>query len=101
MSTSFSACGIGIELAEFYSVLFSVAFQDEQILFKALVYSIYAVETAQVSLITHDAYVTYVTGFGRLEALDKMHTIGLSVPIMTGIGKSLHHVCKFSWLISK
>ena len=64
-----------------------MAFPGDKRLPKALVYSVYIMETAQTVLVTRDAYLTFASGFGNLDAVNSVHTLWLAIPAFTGVGK--------------
>ena len=63
------------------------AFPEDRIISKVLVISLFALETVQAVVVAHDAFVTYVSGFGDLDALAHTHLSWLSVPVISGIGQ--------------
>ncbi|KAI8980782.1 hypothetical protein BD414DRAFT_493265 [Trametes punicea] len=65
--------------------LYHLAFPRDGRIAKTLVYSIYAIETAQTIIIAHDAFNAYGKGYGNLNALGSAQTEWLAVPIFSGI----------------
>ena len=54
---------------------------------KCLVYGIYFLEVVQSVLIIDALFRTFVTKFGDVQALDRVETLWLSVPILTAISE--------------
>ena len=53
---------------------------------KVLVVCLFALETLQTVIVAHDAFVTYASGFGNLNALT--HNLEwLGVPILSGVSQ--------------
>lgn len=71
------------------SDLYHVSFPQDRWPAKTLVYAIYAVETTQTILISHDAFNAYSIHFGDLQELNMMQNEWLAVPIFSAIGKCL------------
>jgi len=67
--------------------LFYLAFPDDNTYLKCLVYGIYTLEFAQTILLIETAFRTFITGFGDVEGFKRVHTLWLSIPILTAIGK--------------
>ena len=55
---------------------------------KALVYSVYLLETAQTVLLTYDIYDTYVRHFGDADVLNSVKHEWISIPILSSIRRS-------------
>lgn len=71
--------------------LYHVSFPRDGWLSKALVYTIFLVETAQTIIITHDSFNTFVRSFGDLAAFNEMQNEWLAVPIFSALGASVLH----------
>ncbi|GJE98656.1 hypothetical protein PsYK624_148910 [Phanerochaete sordida] len=65
--------------------LYHISFPNDGRIAKALVYSVFLIETAQTILVTHDAFNAYAKGFGNLVALGSAQMEWLAVPIFSGI----------------
>ncbi|KDR68068.1 hypothetical protein GALMADRAFT_146561 [Galerina marginata CBS 339.88] len=65
--------------------LYYLAFPDDRIQSKILVYGTYALETVQTILIAQSAFKTFAAGFGNPESLDKVGLLWFTVPLLTGI----------------
>ena len=71
-----------------YLDIYHLAFKKDGKYTRAFVYTLYAVETAQTIIATNDAFNTYARNFGKIEILSLVQNVWLSVPVLTGIGKS-------------
>ncbi|THV03796.1 hypothetical protein K435DRAFT_561720, partial [Dendrothele bispora CBS 962.96] len=65
--------------------LYYLAFPNDRLLPKAVVYFVYILEAVQTILLTRDAFRVFGYGFGSTASLDEMAWIWFSVPIMSGI----------------
>lgn len=65
-----------------------MAFPKDRLPLKITVYTAFLLETAQTSLITHDAFKFFAIGFTDPLLLDEVTTGWFSIPIMTGISES-------------
>ena len=68
-------------------MLYYLAFPNDQMYMKCLVYGVYILEFIQSILITEDGFRIFVSSFGDVEAIDQVNTAWLSVPILTAIGE--------------
>lgn len=66
--------------------MYTQAFPKDKISRKALVFTVYALETLQTAIVAHDAFVTYAAGFGDVTALLHVHLLWLGIPVLSGIG---------------
>ncbi|KAG7097841.1 hypothetical protein E1B28_005156 [Marasmius oreades] len=64
--------------------LYYIAFQNDRTAVKAIVYGVYLVETAQVFMITYDAFQNFVYGFGQPGALNKINLLSFDCCIIDG-----------------
>lgn len=64
--------------------LYSQAFPKDRPTLKAMVYGVYLLEMTQTGLLTGTAWNLLVKGFGRVEALNEVGTIWLSVCFIGG-----------------
>ena len=64
-----------------------VAFPKDRWHAKSLVVFIYAIETAQMLIMTNDCWNAYVDGFGDVPGLDNVQNEWLAAPVFTAIGK--------------
>ena len=62
--------------------LYQLAFSDDKLLIKCLVYSIYAIETAQTALLISNAFRIFGSGFADPRALNNIGTIWISIGIL-------------------
>ncbi|KAG6829915.1 hypothetical protein H0H92_002938 [Tricholoma furcatifolium] len=62
-----------------------IAFPEDRLYCKCLVFGVYTLETLQTAVITHDAFMSFGAGFGSFEALDNIQLTCLSIPILSGI----------------
>lgn len=58
---------------------------------KTLVAVIYAIQTAQIVLFTHNGFQSFAAGFGNFLYIDHVKTMWFSICICEGIGKSYHN----------
>ncbi|KAK0459319.1 uncharacterized protein EV420DRAFT_1642291 [Desarmillaria tabescens] len=72
--------------------LYYLAFPKDRKFTKYLVYGLYIIEVAQTILVTHDAFATFGSGFGDMEALTGMHFDWLTVPIMSAVAACVGQV---------
>ncbi|KZT25857.1 hypothetical protein NEOLEDRAFT_279948 [Neolentinus lepideus HHB14362 ss-1] len=82
--------------------LYYLYFPGDNRRLKALVYGLYIFETAQTALATSDAVKWLVTGWGRPEALQKIYTSWLNVPVMGGMISATVQLffCWRIWILS-
>ncbi|KAF9460672.1 hypothetical protein BDZ94DRAFT_1323929 [Collybia nuda] len=52
---------------------------------KLLVYGVFILETLQAILVAHDAFDSFVSGFGNFEILAGVHLTWLTMPVLSGI----------------
>ena len=69
--------------------LYYLAFSNDRMYMKSLVYGIYVLEVTQTILIIETGFRHCVTGFGDVEVFDRVEVLWLSIPIFTAIGKVL------------
>ncbi|TFK33874.1 hypothetical protein BDQ12DRAFT_738538 [Crucibulum laeve] len=69
--------------------LYYLAFPNDRLHAKILVYGTYALETLQSILIAHDAFKTFGQGFGNFNVLDSQQFLWLTIPIIGGIATCL------------
>jgi len=69
--------------------LYYLAFPNDRVYMKGLVYGIYILEVTQTVLIIETGFRHFVTGFGVVEVFDRVEVLWLSIPIFTAIGKVL------------
>ncbi|KAF8873112.1 hypothetical protein BD779DRAFT_1679370 [Infundibulicybe gibba] len=65
--------------------LYYLAFPNDRLSTKCLVFGLYLVETLQTLLITHDVFDSFGSGYGNLTALGSAQLEWLSVPVLSGI----------------
>ena len=70
--------------------LYYLAFPDDRVYTKGLVYGIYLLEVIQSVLMVEMAFRNFVTRLGDVEVFDQVETMWSSVPIFTAIGKFSH-----------
>lgn len=66
-----------------------LSFPDDPNHMKGLVYSCLALELAQTLMVTRDTYLVFAAGYGDLLALDHLHLLWLTLPILGGIGQQV------------
>ncbi|KAF8909916.1 hypothetical protein CPB85DRAFT_1414242 [Mucidula mucida] len=66
--------------------LYYISFPNDHTRSKAVVYSLFVIETAQVVMNISDVFDLFAVGYGDLDTLDKIHLSWLAVPILTGLG---------------
>ncbi|KAH9477717.1 hypothetical protein JR316_0009943 [Psilocybe cubensis] len=76
-----------------------LSFPDDPKYMKGLVYSCLALELAQTLMVTRDTHLVFAAGYGDLMALDHLHLLWLTLPILGGIVGLLCHLT-FAWRIS-
>ena len=69
-----------------YSDLYCLAFSNDSLTRKILVYGVYAIELVQTILFTIAGFRQLGTGFGNLEALSNTSLLWFAVPIFSSIG---------------
>ncbi|TFK33883.1 hypothetical protein BDQ12DRAFT_637076 [Crucibulum laeve] len=69
--------------------LYYLAFPNDRLYAKALVYGTYTLEALQSILIAHDAFKTFGQGFGDFNALDSVQFLWLTIPVISGIATCL------------
>ncbi|KIM49805.1 hypothetical protein M413DRAFT_21943 [Hebeloma cylindrosporum] len=74
---------LGVLSVQIY--LYYLAFPKDRMYLKCLVYGIYFLEFVQTVLVIHALFRTFVTNFGDVQALDRVETLWLSVPVLTTI----------------
>ncbi|KDR82255.1 hypothetical protein GALMADRAFT_59863, partial [Galerina marginata CBS 339.88] len=62
-----------------------LAFPNDRVGYKFLVYGAYMLEAAQTFLFTSSAFKTFVFGFGNPSVLDEIDILWFSIPIMSGL----------------
>lgn len=65
--------------------LYSLAFPNDRVYMKCLVHGIYILELLQSVLAIYAGFRKFVTGFGDADAVDRVNTAWLSIPILTAI----------------
>ncbi|KAF5317761.1 hypothetical protein D9619_012567 [Psilocybe cf. subviscida] len=73
---------------QFASDLYYLGFPNDGVALKSIVYSVFILEALQSTLIARDIYDTFVFGGMVLQdanQLVKVHTLWLSVPVLTGL----------------
>ena len=68
------------------SDIYYLAFPNDALLKKLLVYAVYTVELVQTILVTRVAYTEFAAGFGKFEAINITSLLSLAVPILNSIG---------------
>ena len=70
-----------------FSDVYHLAFPNDSLRMKVLVYGVYAIELAQAILLARLAYLDFAAGFGDIHALNMIPAIfWFGVPILTAIG---------------
>ncbi|TFK32880.1 hypothetical protein BDQ12DRAFT_638237 [Crucibulum laeve] len=65
--------------------LYYLAFPNDKTFIKHVVYGVYCLEVVQSIVIARDAFVTFASGFGDPTAVTGMHTLWLTMPLMSAI----------------
>ncbi|KIK01539.1 hypothetical protein K443DRAFT_661744 [Laccaria amethystina LaAM-08-1] len=73
----------GILVVQVYN--YYMSFPNDRWHWKCIIYFLFVVELVQTILATKDAYTVYAEGFGQYEALDKLHLLWLTLPVMSGL----------------
>jgi hypothetical protein len=85
------------------SDIYYLAFPNDPLQIKLLVYAVYAAEMGQAIMLARMAYVQFAAGFGNFDALDSIPVIlWFGVPILSSIGMPLvdhWHACLQVYLL--
>jgi len=65
--------------------IYYLAFPNDRLACKILVYGVHLIETLQAILVCHDAFASFVRGFDNFEVLTDMHFVWLTMPVLSGI----------------
>jgi len=69
-------------------VLYYIAFPNDRLYMKCLVYGIYILEVVQSVLFTEMGFRTFITNnVGDVQVFNQVETAWLNVPILTAIGE--------------
>ncbi|CAA7266183.1 unnamed protein product [Cyclocybe aegerita] len=71
----------GVLFVQMY--LYHLAGSKDSALFQLLVCSLYAFQSAQTFLLSHSAFATFASGFGRVDLIDDIQYTWLAIPVMT------------------
>jgi hypothetical protein len=74
--------------------IYYLAFPNDRLGIKCLVYGLALIETLQTAFMGHDAVMALGLGFGNPEALDNVHFAWVTIPLMSSVGqylKTLHN----------
>ena len=69
-----------------FSDIYHLAFPDDPLTSRVLVYVVYATELAQSILLARKFYQEFAAGFGNFEAIDAGGILWFAVPILSSIG---------------
>lgn len=83
-SQNFPTCAIKFTVS---SDNYYISFPRDRWYWKFLIYFLLFVEFVQTILATNDAYTVYAAGFGNVLALDNLHLIWLTLPVLSGLGQ--------------
>jgi hypothetical protein len=75
--------------------LYYIATPKDRVLVKVFVYGLFALETAQTIIMSHDGIIFLGVEFANPAQLDLIHLAWLSVPFMESIGMHRHHMSVF------
>ena len=81
-----------IHLSVFNSIssdIYYLAFPDEPLSRKILVYAVYTAEIVQAILLAKMAYTEFAAGFGNPQAVDDSGLLWFAVPVLSSA--SMHH----------
>ena len=67
--------------------VYYLAFPNDRIGIKCLVYGLALVEVIQTAFMSHDAVMALGLGFGDPSALDDVHFAWLTIPLMSSVGQ--------------
>jgi hypothetical protein len=67
--------------------IYYLAFPNDKIGIKCLVYGLSLIEVVQTAFMSHDAVMALGFGFGDPTALDSVHFAWLTVPLITSVGQ--------------
>ena len=81
-----SALSAAIQLKFFFLDIYYLAFPNDSIQRKILVYAVYTAELVQSILLARIAYTEFAAGFGNVEGIDSVGLLSLAVPILSSIG---------------
>lgn len=70
-----------------YPDTYYIAFPNDRIQLKLIVYATLLLETIQTVTLTRDAFDTFVTHLGDGDAIDKVRLTWLAIPVSGGLGK--------------
>ncbi|EJD00216.1 uncharacterized protein FOMMEDRAFT_22670 [Fomitiporia mediterranea MF3/22] len=73
--------------------VYYLAFPNDKLWFKCVVYGLYIMDTLQSILVAHDAFNGYAKGFGDLTALGSIQMEWLATPILTGLASFTVQLC--------
>ena len=83
-------CSVGFFFYLFNNIssdIYYLAFPDEPLRRKLLVYAVYVAEMAQAIMLARMAYIQFAAGFGNFEILDAIPAVlWFGVPILSSIG---------------
>ncbi|KDR71281.1 hypothetical protein GALMADRAFT_29342, partial [Galerina marginata CBS 339.88] len=83
-------CGLfGVLSVQVY--LYYLAFPNDRVGVKAIVYGAYLLETTQTILYMRSSFRTFATGFANPAILDEVDTLWFSVPILSGMVAFVAH----------
>jgi hypothetical protein len=66
--------------------IYYLAFPNDRLGIKCLVYGLALIEMIQTAFMSHDAVMALGLGFGDLSALDAIHFAWITIPLMSTIG---------------
>jgi hypothetical protein len=66
--------------------IYWTAFPSDQWHTKALVYTLFILDTLQSILLARDGFATFAAGFGDLAQLDNVGLVWFSVPVLAALG---------------
>ena len=68
--------------------LYHLSFPNDALNPKILVYSVFVIDTSQTILLTYDVFNTFAIKFGNLQELNFVKNEWVSIPLLSGLGKS-------------
>ena len=71
--------------------IYYLAFPNDRIGIKYLVYGLALIETIQTAFMSHDAVMALGLGFGDPSALDNDHFAWMTIPLLSAIGQYFKH----------
>ena len=75
-----------------FTDVYYLAFPNDPLQRKLLVYAVYTIELVQAILLAKMAFTEFAAGFGNFEAIDTISLLSLAVPILGSIGMCFYFI---------